>query len=480
MKVHTAPLLLVGLLAACAASAELPTAVSELQPTPTTAESIVTSSPIATQASPQTGPSVPPRYDLRVAFDYGAHTLAVQEDITYTNNGSQGLDEVWLVVEPMRQGAGFSLNSLASQSGSLLGSSQWDNGVLHVALSDTLDPGQAIELSLDYTLILPQRTGLLGWSERQTNFVDWYPYIPPFVNNEWLVHEPSQVGEYGVYDSADFHVSIQVSNTPSGLLLAAPAPEERQGDTWQYTLEHARRFIWSASGHFRLLSGEQEGIPIHMYFFEEQRDAAEAALQVAREALATYTGIYGPYPYQSLSMVEALLADGMESDGLFFLDQQYFIAYSYNRQNYLTALTAHEIAHNWWFGQVGNDQALEPWLDESLCIYSELLYYEHVAPELVGWWWNFRIQRFNPSGWVDDSVYAHSGFSPYVQAVYMRGALFLQAVRQAIGDEAFFAFLGDYAQQGAGRIVTRADFFAVLQTYSDVELEPTIEDYFQN
>jgi hypothetical protein len=39
-------------------------------------------------------------------------------------------------------------------------------------------------------------------------------------------------------------------------------------------------------------------------------------------------------------------------------------------------LAAHEVAHQWWFGVVGNDQIDEPWLDEALTQYSTMLYYE--------------------------------------------------------------------------------------------------------
>ena len=35
---------------------------------------------------------------------------------------------------------------------------------------------------------------------------------------------------------------------------------------------------------------------------------------------------------------------------------------------------AHEIAHQWFYGVVGNDQIRYPWLDEGLCRFAEYLY----------------------------------------------------------------------------------------------------------
>jgi hypothetical protein len=53
---------------------------------------------------------------------------------------------------------------------------------------------------------------------------------------------------------------------------------------------------------------------------------------------------------------------------------------------------------------------MEPWLDEALSIYSELLYYERYYADLVDWWWDFRVRRFHPVGWLKSTTYDHSGF----------------------------------------------------------------------
>jgi hypothetical protein len=384
------------------------------------------------------------------------------------------------VVGPARSNAAFNLIGVMSP-GNPVESHELVDALLYVRLAETIASAESVTLTLTYELSLPQGPGLLGWSERQTNLVDWYPYIPPFDEGSgWIVHEPAAVGEHGVYERADFDVHIAVFNAPASLQIAGPAPAARNADTWDFSLRAARRFAWSASGHYETLHSTQAGIPVSIYFFAEQRDAAEASLEVAQEALATYSDLFGPYPYESLSIVEALFADGMESDGLFFLDQFYFTTYTFDRRNYLTTLTAHEVAHNWWFGQVGNDQALEPWLDEALCIYSELLYYQNNYQELANsWWWNFRIERFSPSGWVDGSIYEHSTFESYVQAVYMRGALFLRDVRAAIGDERFFTTLRNYGDSGAGKIVSDEVFFWTLAHQMNTDLTPIRNQYFR-
>ena len=83
---------------------------------------------------------------------------------------------------------------------------------------------------------------------------------------------------------------------------------------------------------------------------------------------------------------------------------------------------------------VANDQALEPWLDEALCTYSEKLYLETYAPQAVDWWLQVRVLYYQPRGFVDDSIYnprkEAQAYRAYRDAVYLNGALFLSDLRQ--------------------------------------------------
>jgi hypothetical protein len=467
-------LVLVFFLSACAQAqlatpSSLPPAAIETRVPTVTLESTISSA----EVQPEIREHHPPLYELDVVFDYSMHNIDVHEVITYTNNSGDPLGELVLVVEADRSGASFSVSRLTVNDEIQIADFDLSSGILSFQLPQNLEPGETIQVEIDYVLILPAGAGTLSWTDRQTNFIDWYPYVPPYIDDQgWLVHQPAVVGEHSVFESSNFAVHIQVENAPASLEIAAAAPAEQIGNNFTFSLLNARRFAWSASGQYELLTAEFQDIPIFIYFFNEHRDAAEAALRTAQQSLEVFTRFFGDYPYESLSMVDAQFFDGMESDAIFFLDQGYFLEYNYSPHNYLTMLTAHEIAHNWWFGMVGNDQAEEPWLDEALCIYSEMLYYENFYPEMVNWWWEFRIDRFRPSGFVDTSIYNHSTFESYVQAVYMRGAKLVQNIREAIGEESFFAFLRKYSAENAGQIATADDFFTILgdQFASDVEV----------
>jgi hypothetical protein len=108
------------------------------------------------------------------------------------------------------------------------------------------------------------------------------------------------------------------------------------------------------------------------------------------------------------------------------------------------------------------------------------LYYETHHPELVEWWWEFRVDRFNPRGWVNSTIYDHDSFRPYVNAVYLRGAQFLEALRKRVGNEVFFAFLQDYAAQGAGTQMTADSFFTILAGHAGSAPSDLVAEYFNS
>jgi aminopeptidase N len=141
-------------------------------------------------------------------------------------------------------------------------------------------------------------------------------------------------------------------------------------------------------------------------------------------------------------------------------------------------VAAHETCHMWWFGAVGNNQASEPWLDESLATYCERLFYEKNYPEANDWWWSYRVTFYAPEGKVDIPLYDGGGFTPYTNATYRRGALFLEDLRARLGDEAFFAFLKDYYTQMNGKRSTRADFFRVLAKHNTTDISDLLAEYF--
>ncbi len=306
------------------------------------------------------------------------------------------------------------------------------------------------------------------------NLTDWYPFIVPYIDG-WVLHDNWAFGEYLVYDASDFDVYIKAG---SDVVLAASAPAEASGDTTHYHLEAARTFVLSASDSFQVDESAVGSIKILSYYFAGDGDASQAVVWMATQSLGLYQAKFAPYPHESLSIVETGLPDGQEFDGLVFLGSNFYSSYNGSARSNLVTIGTHEIAHQWWYGLVGDDQAAEPWLDEALAVYSERIFYQYNYPAYGDWWWGFRVNYFGPQGYVDLSIYSFGTFHDYVAAVYLNGANFLEDLRTRVGDDSFFAFLKDYASRYSHRIVTASDFFSVLREHTDADFSDIEGSYF--
>lgn len=438
-------------------------------PLPTAAFTPTVALPTMTVAPP---PGPRPRYTLRAVLDYARHGLSADERIFYRNSTGSPLSALVLAVEPNRQEDCFSLVNL---SGERVSGYSLDGARLEVWLDPPLAASEALEFSIRFDLSLPpaDHSHVFGYKPAQFNLVDWYPFIVPF-RDDWVLHEPGKVGEHLVYEAADFDVTLTPTGAAGGLTIAAPGA--RAGDNFR--LEAARTFSASISDRFLSSSKMAGGVPVTSYYFAGEKIQGERVLDEAALALETYQRLFGPYPYPALALVETDFNDGMESDGLVFLGRNFYLQDDGTKLNYLIALTAHETAHQWWFGRVGSDQALEPWLDEALSTYSEILFYEQNYPGVAEAWWPFRVENLSPQGFVDVTIYDTDNHQTYAKAVYLRGALFLRDLRARIGDEAFFAFLQDYASQWDGKIATAGDFFRILAPHANTNLSDLLGEYF--
>jgi aminopeptidase N len=284
------------------------------------------------------------------------------------------------------------------------------------------------------------------------------------------------VGDPYVTEVADYSVTI---TTTEGVIVSGTGTETRQGNRWHYEAEQARSFAFAASDLYQVMSREVGDVMVYSYHFPDNRDAGEAALDTAAQALELFVELYGPYPYPEYRVCETEFAGGMEFSTLTFLGSVFYDEYDGTARTPLVALTAHEVSHQWFYGLVGNDQVAEPWLDEALAEYSAFLYYEDYLPEDADWWWNYAVEQWAPTGNIDSSIYEFRSNRDYLDAVYRRGAEFVHDLRETMGDPAFFGFLQEYQRRYAFRLVKSRDFFSLVQEFTTADLIPLQEEYFR-
>ncbi len=428
-------------------------------------------------------PSILPattKYYLSALLDLGNHTVSVDENIYYMNSTGETLNDFLLAVEPNLWKDCY-LPGQIIVNGREVGEATLEGESLTIPFTEPLRSGESLSLYLHFDLRLPQadRYQTFGYNEYQTNLVDWYPFIVPYKFGQgWLVHPAVQVGEHLVYELANIDLTLQLSDPDNSVVIAASSPAEKVPGGLRYHLENGRSFAISASAGFLTASTSIDGVTVTSYFYEGERDQGQMLLTEVAKAISAFDLLFGQLPYSSLSIVESSFFDGMEYSGLFFLSRDYYVDNDGTVLNNMIDIAVHETAHQWWFGSVGNDQALEPWLDEALSTYSEKLFYERNYPDVTAWQ-AFRIDAYAPAGWVDTDIYHGVDFRTYANAVYLRGAQFLQAIRERVGEQTFFSFMKDYAQAMTGKQATTQDFFRILRFHTRMELADIISEYFQ-
>jgi len=382
-----------------------------------------------------------------------------------------------MAVPPNLWTGAFALNAL-EQDGAALTSYSLGGERLTLALNQPLAAGAATTLHLTFSLAIPPKSydGTFGYLGYQVNLTDWYPFIVPY-SGGWILHDAWSFGEHLVYDASDFEVNLKV--TDPSIVIAASAPPEANGEWTRYRMYGARTIVFSASDRYLISESAVGTVKIRTYYFEGLEGAGEGMLQAAVQAVGLFNAKFGQYPYDSLSVVQTDVPDGQEFDGLVFLATKFYAEYGGSAKSNLISIGVHEIAHNWWFGLVGSDQAMEPWLDEALATYSENTFYAYNFPSYNDWWWNFRVNYYGPSGWVDTSIYQHTAFRSYVNATYLNGANFLYDLNIRMGDDAFYRFLRDYVSRHARGRTSAYDFFATLRQNTDANIEDLIDAYFQ-
>jgi transcriptional regulator with XRE-family HTH domain len=444
-----------------------------------------TAIPSPTPYSPISSTSLP-RYTITATLDYAGHSLVVEERIDYANRTSETLNDVVLNVFPNHEPEVFVLNDLSLEygTGPLKTAQSLEEMALRVPLPLPLSPGQVVTLFLDYTLDLPSidptdsfASGSLGWSEHVADVGQWYPALAPLLPEEgWYTFDYYPIGDAYVMEVADYDVRVYA---PEGVTVAASGDLEHEGNEWHYRISQARSFAFAASDQYVSRSVDAGGVSVTSYYFPEHESAGVDVAQIAAEALGTYGEQFStPYPYDEYRVAETEFAGGMEFSALSFLGSLWYGTYPGGVRCQLTALLVHEVSHQWWYNLVGNNQVLEPWLDEAMATFSELIFYEARYPDDDLWLWDFEVLNWPQGGRIDGSIYDYQDEASYMNAVYRRGALFLADLRQLIGSQAFHDFLKDYCQSRSYSLATTKDFFSILSRHTDEDLSPLLKQYF--
>jgi hypothetical protein len=462
-----------GLLAACGAPPtqpplDLPT------PLPPTAE------PTPVLGVPEAGPL--PRYRLDLSFDPGTGQVAGQQQVVFPNTTSVALDEIVFRLYPnLPQYAGqMGIGTVWLDGQQVSTSLRAEDTSLVVPLSRPLAPGSSATVEMLFSVDLPRPESgyvLLGYSQGIWSAPDAYPLLAVHDGARWHEDIAPAHGDAVFAQAALYDVTLTLPPTltlvTTGALLTDTLTTEGQR-VYRIAGGPLREFAWLASADYRTAEAVAYGTTLRSYYLPGDEAAGEATLNIAAAALRAYQADFGPYPFAEMAVAEAPLQFyGMEFPGLNLIGLDLYR----DRRAELEDRVVHEIAHQWWYSQVGNDQVNTPWLDEGLAEYSMAVYYREVFGEarmntLINQHWLVPYQVAVDNGYDAVVNQPAAAFTwEYEVIVYAKAALFFDALRREVGDDTFYAILREYANRYRWRIATPDDFLRVAESVSGQDLD---------
>ncbi len=264
----------------------------------------------------------------------------------------------------------------------------------------------------------------------------------------WHLDPYVAFGESFYSVAGSYRVRLDV---PAGVAVPATGPVVGRSTsggrtTFSYAADDARDFAWAA-GDLRRLSGKAGDATVAVWYRPglTRRSRARAMLRVAENAVATFSRAFGAYPYPDVDVVLTGFRRfaGMEYPQIVFANPD-------------AQVVAHELAHQWWYGIVGDDEYAEPWLDEGLATWSQYLPF-HPWVSCDSYRWPSAHARLT-----NDMAYWSRHPKQYV-TIYAGGGCMLANLAHRFGLERFERLLARYASERWLGVARTADFEGAVE-----------------
>ena len=435
-------------------------------------------------------------YDIVCEYDENSHTLTCEQNVNYVNNSNNTLNEICFFLYPnsfKEIAVSNAYYDRAYPNGDSFGDIEIESvkigdkdaefnieneAILNVTLFSDLFHNESIEINLSYVVNLANVNHRLGYGDNTVNFGNFYPilcvYDDGFVKNSFALN-----GDPFYSDIANYNVQITF---PSNYTLATSgevlrSTNENSKTTTEIKGEKLRDFCFVLSTKFVVISKTINDVNVNYYYYDDEN--AEEYLTLACEVIEEFSSSFGDYPYKNVNVVKTNFCfGGMEYPNLVYISDEITDSETYRY------VIVHELAHQWWYSLVGNNEYEEAWLDESLTEYSTALFFErhdyglNYDDIIAGADSTYRLfvdVYSNVLGDVDESMNRNLGEfetePEYVNCVYTKGVLMYDSLRKTLGDSKFFKCLKDYFENFRYKNASGADLINSFSSSSHRNLE---------
>lgn len=240
--------------------------------------------------------------------------------------------------------------------------------------------------------------------------------------------------------------------------------------------ERVRDFAAVISKDYEPVEGKAGDTQVNLWYLKGMEEVAQELHDAAISGMEFFSQRFGPYPYDEVDVVLGETGygiAGMEYPGLVTSVDKIP-----TRQGERPAVNvvAHELAHQWWYAVVGNNQVKEPWLDEGLTTFSEFLFMKEKMGEDEGRLLvkaAERTEQIHKEKGVTsvESLYKYSD-PIYGLMVYTRPAAMMWALMDELGKNQVMKIMSTYYNRYQFQTATTADFIRVAKEVAGKDLQP--------
>ncbi len=379
-------------------------------------------------------------YTINVALNDVTHELNADEKIEYINNSPNSISEIYMHMWPnayKNNATALAKQFLENGETKFYYSKEEDRGFISgidfkvngeavkfvydsvnidmgkITLNSPLAPGQKLIITTPFHVKIPigifSRLGHMG---QQYQITQWYPKPAVYDANGWNAMPYLNQGEfYSEFGSFDVSISLpenyvvgatgdlvdgekEIAWLTEKAKITESIREFNKSDnsfpassdnlkTLRYKQSNVHDFAWFADKRYHVLTSEVElpqskrMVSTWVMFTNAEAHLWKKSIPYINDALYYYSLWNGDYPYNQCTAVDGALSagGGMEYPNVSVIGAS-------GKDFILETTIMHEVGHNWFYGILGSNERIHPWMDEGLNSFNELRYMRKKYPSL--------------------------------------------------------------------------------------------------
>lgn len=279
-------------------------------------------------------------------------------------------------------------------------------------LNEPLKSGGHITITTPFHVKVPSgvfsRLGHIGQSYQITQ---WYPKPAVYDRNGWNYMPYLNQGEfYSEFGSFDVSITLPKNYVlgATGDLVDGDAelkwlddkvheteaiesynpkdldfpPSDSITKTLRYRQKNVHDFAWFCDKRYHVLKGKivtphtKREVTTWVMFTNAEGNIWKNSIQYMNDAVYYYSLWNGDYPYNHCTAVDGTISagGGMEYPNITVIG-------SSGNAFQLDVVITHEVGHNWFYGMLGSNERIHPWMDEGINSANELRYVHTKYPD---------------------------------------------------------------------------------------------------